>query len=150
MIIRVGPCSFEAHIPNLYKYIHTTKTTLHVTWTSLNSPISPIAMSTSSRCIAAAARSAPTARIAQRTVASHISNLATSLRTAPGGNGICLRELQRARMGAGSTASGLACQMRGFSQSTSRSKLKTIDQIRARNKGGVRPPFLCLDYVQQN
>jgi protein SCO1/2 len=44
--------------------------------------------------------------------------------------------LQATRNGLNKTTSSCQRQSRNFSQSASRSKLKTIDQIRARNKGG--------------
>ncbi|KAF1831770.1 SCO1 protein [Decorospora gaudefroyi] len=93
-------------------------------------------MSAPSRCIAAAARgfkSIPVARISHRTITSHTSTPAASLRQAIGGNTTCLRALQRAKEESSKNGAG---RIRNFTQSASRSKLKTIDQIRARNKGG--------------
>jgi hypothetical protein len=97
-------------------------------------------MSAPSRCIAAATRglqSNSSPRVTQRTFASHTSNPVASSRKATAGNTTCLRELQRTQQEAGRAANSVQGQTRTFSQSTSRSKLKTIDQIRARNKGGV-------------
>ncbi|KNG47507.1 SCO1 protein [Stemphylium lycopersici] len=96
-------------------------------------------MSAPSRCLATATRNlknAPAARISQRTFASSTSNSLASPRNATARNTTCLRELQRAQNGSGQTASSHQGQTRTFSQSASRRALKTIDQIRARNKGG--------------
>jgi hypothetical protein len=79
-------------------------------------------------------------RIARRTFASHSANLTSaSPVTTPGGS-ICLREARRSTICAGQLASVSRGQARSFTQSASRSKLKTIDQIRARNRGGVCHP----------
>lgn len=97
-------------------------------------------MSTPSRCLVTATRNlknAPAARISQRTFASSILNSLASQRNATARNTTCLRELQRAQNGSGKVASSNRGQTRTFAQSTSRKALKTIDQIRARNKGGV-------------
>lgn len=75
-------------------------------------------------------------RIARRTFASSSNSTATS-RTTTHGSLRCLRETQRTVVQAGEAASGLRGQIRSFSQSASRGALKTIDQIKARNKGGV-------------
>lgn len=98
--------------------------------------IHAINMSAPSRCRAAATKALPAARISQRTFASNRLKVAASSRPTPGG--VCLRETQRMRLGSEGCTSKVPRQMRLFSQSAPRSKLKTIDQIRARNKGGVR------------
>jgi hypothetical protein len=77
-------------------------------------------------------------RIARRTFASCSSKPTPTSRTTTNGSLRCLRETQSTGINAGQTASGLKVQARLFSQSTSRNALKTIDQIKARNKGGVR------------
>jgi hypothetical protein len=99
-----------------------------------------ITMSAPSRCLATASRSlknTPATRIAHRSLASTTSNSITSSWKATGGNTTCLREAQRIQTSGIRAAGGYQGQIRTFSQSASRSKLKTIDQIRARNKGGV-------------
>lgn len=98
-------------------------------------------MSVPSRCLATATKGlqiGPVAQAARRTFASRTANSIASLRTAPGGNTTCLREAQRLRNGGLKNASNMQGQTRTFSQSALRYKLKTIDQIKARNKGGVR------------
>ncbi|KAF2856521.1 SCO1 protein [Plenodomus tracheiphilus IPT5] len=96
-------------------------------------------MSAPSGCIAAASkslRSAPVARVAQRSFASKTPNSTLPSRMKVRGNAICLRDVQRLQNKQGRAIGTLQGQIRAFSQSTPRSKLKTIDQIRARNKGG--------------
>jgi hypothetical protein len=97
-------------------------------------------MSTSCRLAVGAAKALENSaapRIARRTFASASSKPISTSRTATYGSLRCLRETQRTGTEAGHAANGLRGQTRSFSQSASRSKLKTIDQIRARNKGGV-------------
>ncbi|XP_014552678.1 hypothetical protein COCVIDRAFT_109767 [Bipolaris victoriae FI3] len=96
-------------------------------------------MSTPSRCLATAAKNLRNSRIAtvpQRAFASSTTNALASSRNGTAPKTTCLRELQRTQISSGKTAGSLGGQTRTFSQSASRSKLKTIDQIRARNKGG--------------
>ncbi|KAH9866397.1 hypothetical protein IAQ61_008402 [Plenodomus lingam] len=96
-------------------------------------------MSAPTRCMVAASKSlqsAPIARVAQRSFASSASKSIASVRTAPRSNALCVRESRVLQNKRRKTIVGPQSQMRQFSQSTSRSKLKTIDQIRARNKGG--------------
>ncbi|RYN22488.1 hypothetical protein AA0113_g3555 [Alternaria arborescens] len=96
-------------------------------------------MAAPTRCMATATRSIQNpqaARITYRTFASSTSSLAASSRKVAAANTTCLRQLQTARNAAGKAATSCQSQTRNFSQSASRSKLKTIDQIRARNKGG--------------
>jgi hypothetical protein len=98
-------------------------------------------MAAPSRCLATATKniqSPRAARITSRTFASSTSSLVASWRKVTAGNTTCLRELQMAQNGQRRVASNIQGQTRNFSQSASRTKLKTIDQIRARNKGGVR------------
>jgi hypothetical protein len=75
-------------------------------------------------------------RIARRTFASSSNSKATP-RTTTHRSLRCLREIQRAGIETGRAGSACKAQTRSFSQSASRSALKTIDQIKARNKGGV-------------
>jgi len=75
-------------------------------------------------------------RMARRTLASQ-SSASTSARAVRGTNTQCLRESQLSNAGTSRSANSLRGQTRTFTQSASRNKLKTIDQIRARNKGGV-------------
>ncbi|KAH6852718.1 SCO1/SenC-domain-containing protein [Alternaria alternata] len=96
-------------------------------------------MAAPTRCMATATRSIQTpqaARITYRTFASSTSSPAASSRKVAVGNTTCLRQLQTARNASGKATTSCQSQTRNFSQSVSRSKLKTIDQIRARNKGG--------------
>jgi hypothetical protein len=97
-------------------------------------------MAAPTRCMATATRSLQSpqaARITYRTFASSTSSPAASSRKVAAANTTCLRQLQTARNAYGKAATSCQSQTRNFSQSASRSKLKTIDQIRARNKGGV-------------
>ncbi|CAN9266021.1 unnamed protein product [Alternaria alternata] len=96
-------------------------------------------MAAPTRCMATATRSIQSpqaARITYRTFASSTSSPAASSRKVAAANTTCLRQLQTARNATGKAATSCQSQTRNFSQSASRSKLKTIDQIRARNKGG--------------
>ncbi|CAN9175589.1 unnamed protein product [Alternaria alternata] len=96
-------------------------------------------MAAPTRCMATATRSIQNpqaARITYRTFASSTSSPAASSRKVAAANTTCLRQLQTARNASGKAATSCQDQTRNFSQSASRSKLKTIDQIRARNKGG--------------
>ncbi|KAF7677351.1 sco1 protein [Alternaria burnsii] len=96
-------------------------------------------MAAPARCMATATRSiqsSQAARITYRTFASSTSSPAASSRKVAAANTTCLRQLQTARNASGKAATSCQSQTRNFSQSASRSKLKTIDQIRARNKGG--------------
>lgn len=93
---------------NLFPYLHMYR---HKTFNTMSAPC---------RLAAGATRAlerTAVPRIARRTFAS-IPSRTTSR---------CLREAQRPVQGT-----------RTFTQSASRNKLKTIDQIRARNRGGVR------------
>ncbi|KAI5372084.1 hypothetical protein J4E82_009226 [Alternaria postmessia] len=96
-------------------------------------------MAAPTRCMATATRSIQNpqaARITYRTFASSTSSPAASSRKVAAANTTCLRQLQTARNASGKAETSCQSQTRNFSQSASRSKLKTIDQIRARNKGG--------------
>lgn len=107
-------------------------------------------MSTPSKCLATAAKNLRNPRIAtvpQQAFASSTTNALAYSRSGTAPKTTCLRELQRIQNGAGKTASSLGGQTRTFSQSASRSKLKTIDQIRARNKGGVRWISTLIDLL---
>jgi hypothetical protein len=86
-------------------------------------------------------------RIAHRTFASHSSN-STSARAATNGCLRCLRESQKPTIEAGMAMSGARSQTRSFTQSASRNKLKTIDQIRARNRGGVCLPIPVISTME--
>jgi hypothetical protein len=86
-------------------------------------------------------------RIARRTFASHNSN-STSARAATNGSLRCLRESQKPTIEAGMAMSGARSQTRSFTQSASRNKLKTIDQIRARNRGGVCLPIPVISTME--
>jgi len=99
-------------------------------------------MSSACNCIAGASktlRAAPALRLpvqfsARRTFAStHTSKPATSLRIAATNNTSCS---SKANLYAGRRTNGMQEQMRSFSSSMPRHKLKTIEQVRARNKGG--------------
>ena len=79
-------------------------------------------------------------RVARRTFVSH-SSTSTSSRATRGTNTQCLREAQLSSAGTSRSATSLRGQTRTFTQSASRNKLKTIDQIRARNRGGVCSSF---------
>jgi protein SCO1/2 len=83
-------------------------------------------------------------RIARRTFASHSSNSISAARAATNGSLRCLRETQRSTVEAGKAVGSVRTQTRSFTQSASRSKLKTIDQIRARNRGGVCLPIPAI------
>jgi hypothetical protein len=99
-----------------------------------------IAMATPGRCLATATKNLKNRSIAtipQRTITSSTRNSFATSRNATALNTTCLKELQRAQIGVEKSANSLRGQIRAFSQSASRNKLKTIDQIRARNKGGV-------------
>lgn len=91
-------------------------------------------MSAPGRLAVRAARSLETAA-ARRTFASDAS-ISSSSRRITGRSTQCLREAQRVTSQAGVAGSSQS-QTRSFSQTISRNKLKTIDQIKARNKGGV-------------
>lgn len=109
-------------------------------------------MSTPSRCLATAAKNLRNSRIAtvpQRAFASSTTNALASSRNGTAPKTTCLRELQRTQISSGKTAGSFGGQTRTFSQSASRSKLKTIDQIRARNKGGVRSIFTRIDALNR-
>ncbi|CAN9326269.1 unnamed protein product [Alternaria alternata] len=96
-------------------------------------------MAAPTRCMATATRSIQNpqaARITYRTFASSTSSPAASSRKVAAANTTCLRQLQTARNASAKAVTSCQSQTRNFSQSASRSKLKTIDQIRARNKGG--------------
>ncbi|KAF2034531.1 SCO1 protein [Setomelanomma holmii] len=90
-------------------------------------------MSVPSRAVARAAQSFECAA-ARRSFASDSSIYSSSQRLAGRGTQ-CLREAQRATISS-QTARVSQSQIRSFSQTTSRNKLKTIDQIKARNRGG--------------
>ncbi|KAF1913496.1 SCO1/SenC-domain-containing protein [Ampelomyces quisqualis] len=75
-------------------------------------------------------------RIARRTFALHSANLTSASPLTTRGGPICLRESQGSSIRAGELASPSRGPTRSFTQSASRSKLNTIDQIRARNRGG--------------
>ncbi|KAH7381622.1 SCO1/SenC-domain-containing protein [Pyrenochaeta sp. MPI-SDFR-AT-0127] len=83
-----------------------------------------------------ALRSSSATSAARRTFTSQTSNSRAPLQPAARGNSICLREFKKFPSGGYKLAGNFQGQMRSFSQSASRTKLKTIDQIRARNKGG--------------
>jgi len=80
-------------------------------------------------------------RVARRTFTSCGSHSTTPSRTTAGAHTQRLRQAQRSANSLGSSAGGVQAQRRSFSQTTSRHKLKTIDQIRTRNKGGVCFPI---------
>jgi hypothetical protein len=135
IIIRQWPVR-EAHISN-FRRRHRASPHQRISNIS-NKPA--IAMSTPCRFAAGAARafeSSATPRIARRTFASCGSKSTTPSRTAAGARTQCLRETQRSATALERIARGVQAQTRSFSQTTPRHKLKTIDQIRARNKGGV-------------
>jgi hypothetical protein len=99
-----------------------------------------IAMHMPCRIAAGAARaleSNAAPRVARRTFASCSSKSTTPSWTTADARTQCLRQVQRSATSSERIASGVRAQRRPFSQTTSRHKLKTIDQIRARNKGGV-------------
>ncbi|KAH7405709.1 SCO1/SenC-domain-containing protein [Phaeosphaeria sp. MPI-PUGE-AT-0046c] len=92
-------------------------------------------MSSSCRLAAGLAKALDTTaapRIARRTFASSSTNNAAS-QTAPREGLRCLKTPQRPAVEASRSTK---CQTRPFTQSASRSKLQTIDQIKARNRGG--------------
>ena len=106
------------------------------TVSNINTP-----MAAPMKCMATAVRSNSgprAARVTHRTFAFSTSSPVASSRKPSAGNATCRRGLQTTRIGPKNAASSFQGHTRGFSQSTPRSKLKTIDQIRARNKGGVR------------
>jgi hypothetical protein len=98
-------------------------------------------MAAPTKCMATAMRnisSPQAARVTHRTFAFSTSSPVASSRKAAARNLTCRRELQTTQMGLRKAANSCWGHKRCFSQSAPRSKLKTIDQIRARNKGGVR------------
>jgi hypothetical protein len=135
-IIRAGPCTQFQRSKN--------PTTHPIATPHRPQPhIQLIEMSAPCRIAVGAAKTfenSATPLVARRTFASHTSNSTSVSRTATRGSLRCLRETRRTALSAGETANNLRSQSRAFSQSTSRSALKTIDQIKARNKGGVRFP----------
>lgn len=107
-------------------------------------------MSVPSRCISVLSKrhqNLPISRITQRSFASSTRHPTTSSRTAPRGNTVCLRAAPKTHRDNGRTWKDLQGQIRTFSQSSSRSKLTTIDQIRARNKGGVSTMYICISHA---
>lgn len=102
-------------------------------------------MSSSSRLAAGLAKSLESTaapRIARRTFASS-SSKTVATQTAPREALRCLRTPQRP---ANAVPNSTRCQTRSFTQSASRRALKTIDQIKARNRGGVRLPSTATLY----
>jgi hypothetical protein len=87
-------------------------------------------------------------RIARRTFATRSANLTSTSSVTTRGGLKCLREAERSAIGAGKLTSASRAQTRSFTQSASRSKLKTIDQIRARNRGGVCH-LVCSAYMRE-
>jgi hypothetical protein len=128
---------------DFWKSVTQLQVTIHVVIDLCVHPIYTFSMAAPSRFTATATKTlknASASRVAHRTFASQTSNSVAPLRTIPRGNTVCLREVQRLRSNSRRTAISSQEQIRLFSQSSSRQKLKTIDQIRARNKGGVRSP----------
>jgi len=135
-IIRDGPC-----IELTFANCRTSQRAHEDHFTTPSAPIDLIeAMSGPCRNVIGASRafeSSAVPRLARRTFASQTSTSTPSSRVLLGTKLQCLREAQRANSSL-KCANSLREQTRSFTQSTSRSKLKTIDQIKARNKGGVR------------
>ncbi|KAF2679472.1 mitochondrial metallochaperone Sco1 [Lentithecium fluviatile CBS 122367] len=99
-------------------------------------------MSSACNCLAGGTKTlrvAPALRVPVQTSAhrafasSHSPKPATSLRTVARNGTQCA---SKANSNAARRINGVQEQMRSFSSSTSRQKLKTIEQVRARNKGG--------------
>jgi protein SCO1/2 len=99
-----------------------------------------------------ALESCAASHIARRTFASQSSTSISAPRTVSARRTQCLREAQKISAGSASTANSLQRQTRSFTHSAPRSKLKTIDQIKARNKGGVRLYHISQStpYIQSN
>ncbi|KAF2476306.1 SCO1 protein [Lindgomyces ingoldianus] len=75
----------------------------------------------------------------RRTLSSHSPNTAVLSRTVASGSASHFRTLQSSSVPCRSPAGSLRkpfCQARSFSNSTARCKLRTIEQVKARNKGG--------------
>jgi hypothetical protein len=102
----------------------------------------PIDMSSACNCIAGASRTlraAPALRVPVQSTACR--TFATASTTKPATWLRCLARSDagassRADVSAGRRLNGVAAQTRTFSNSTPRYKLNTIEQVRARNKGG--------------
>ncbi|KAF2241723.1 mitochondrial metallochaperone Sco1 [Trematosphaeria pertusa] len=102
-------------------------------------------MASACNCLAGVARSArasPALRVPFRTsarrtfVSSHSSSPAVSLRIAGRNDTACASKSRKLGLQEGRRARSLHEQIKSFSSSTPRQKLKTIEQVRARNKGG--------------
>ncbi|KAL6705880.1 Cu-binding protein [Coniothyrium glycines] len=96
-------------------------------------------MATPKRCMATltgALKSTPRPRVVPRTCALHTSQSPAWLQPNNGSQGPCPQGAQERQCLRSLTSRISAGQTRAFSQSTIYQKLKTIDQIRARNKGG--------------
>lgn len=138
-VIRFSPCT-SLHLEILGKS-QATFGTRHVTKSRHIPSNKAIAMSAPCRLAAGTARkieSCAAPQIGRRTFASCSNHPVAPSRTANGAHIRCLREAKRGSFHIREAASSSQAQMRSFSQSTPRNKLNTIDQIKARNKGGVR------------
>ncbi|KAJ4286813.1 Cu-binding protein [Kalmusia sp. IMI 367209] len=102
-------------------------------------------MSSACSCVSGAARALksstalrfPVQTSARRTFASiHSSKNAAASRTIPANSPRCALKAEKKSLGGARRPNGVQGQLRTFSSSPSWQKLKTIEQVRARNKGG--------------